>query len=310
MASAGRSDETSTSRRYGAVEMGGTKVLCATGTGPADLGAIERIPTTRPDETLQAVVAYVQNIKPAPAAIGVASFGPLDLEPTSPTFGAITRTPKPGWSGVDVAGTLTRALDLPVYLDTDVNGAVLGEQRWGAARGLRDVIYLTVGTGIGGGALVAGRLLHGRGHPEMGHIHVPHDRQADPFAGCCPYHGDCLEGLASGTALAQRWGQPAETLPAAHPAWELEARYLGLALATLTAVLAPQRVILGGGVMKQAALWPLVRQQLRAMSRDYPAAPAIWERLDEYVVPAGLDDRAGLLGAIALAEQADRRQPR
>lgn len=287
----------------GGLEAGGTKFVCAVGTGPEDLRAEARFPTTTPAETLARCLDFFRQFDDL-QAIGVAAFGPLDPQPRSPTFGYITSTPKPGWANTDLVGPLRRALNGPVAFDTDVNGAALGEWRWGTARGLDTFIYLTVGTGIGGGALVNGRLVHGLLHPEMGHMYLPHDRQADPFAGACPFHGDCFEGLASGPALQQRWGQPAETLPPAHPAWALEAHYLALALTAFICTLAPQRLILGGGVMEQRHLFPQVRQRVGALLNGYIRAPQILEHLDDYIVPPQLGRQAGVLGALALAEQA------
>ena len=190
------------------------------------------------------------------AAVGVGCFGPVDLRETSATWGFITTTPKAGWANVDVAGRLTRDLGVPVAFDTDVNAAAFGEARWGAAQGLDTFVYLTVGTGIGGGGLQRGQPMHGLVHPEMGHMLLPRDPSADPFPGVCPFHGGCLEGLASGPAMLARWGQPAESLPADHPAWALEARYLALAAVNLVCTLSPQRIVLGGGVMEQAQLFP------------------------------------------------------
>ncbi len=177
-----------------------------------------------------------------------------------------------------------------------------GEFRWGAAQGLDTFVYLTIGTGIGGGGLVRGSLLHGLIHPEMGHIRVPHDRQADPFAGACPYHGDCFEGLANGPAIEQRWGTRGELLPPDHPAWALEARYIALALTSYICTLSPQRIILGGGVMKQAQLFAMVRQQVQQLLNGYVQSPEILQRIDRYIVPPALGDKAGVLGAIALAQ--------
>jgi fructokinase len=195
---------------WGGIEAGGTKTVCAIGTGPEDLRAEVRFPTTTPAETIQQVIQFFrEQAREEPlAAVGIASFGPLDLDPQSPRFGYITSTPKPGWACTDLAESVGQSLGTPVGFDTDVNAAALGEHQWGAARGLDDFVYLTVGTGIGGGAMVNGRLTHGLSHPEMGHIRIPHDRALDPFEGSCPYHGDCLEGLASGPALEARWGQP------------------------------------------------------------------------------------------------------
>ena len=194
----------------GGIEAGGTKFVCAVGTGPGDLRAVERFPTTTPEETLGRAIAYFRD-RPV-AAVGVGSFGPVDVDPDSPTWGHVTSTPKPGWQGADVAGGVARALGVPVGFDTDVNAAALAEHRWGAAQGLDTFVYLTVGTGIGGGGLIAGRRLHGLTHPEMGHIRVPRV-PGDDFAGVCPYHGDCWEGLASGPAIEARWGPPRPTFP-------------------------------------------------------------------------------------------------
>ncbi len=291
---------------FGGIEAGGTKFVCAVGDGPETLREVRRFPTTTPQETLGRAIAYFREIQAGGdmlRAVGVAAFGPVDPRPGSPTFGHITSTPKPGWANTDVVGELRAALNVPVGFDTDVNGAVLGEHRWGTAQGLDTVVYFTVGTGIGGGALVAGKLLHGMMHPEMGHLRIPHDREADPFPGICPYHGDCLEGLASGPAIEARWQQRGETLPPDHPAWDLEARYLALGVVNVILTLSPQRVILGGGVM-QAMLFPRVRREVRALLNGYIAVPALTEGLDRYIVPPGLGDRAGVLGAIALAQHA------
>jgi fructokinase len=288
---------------FGGIEAGGTKFVCAVGTGPDDIRAIARFPTTTPKETIDRAVDFFQRSthdEPL-AAVGIAAFGPLDPDPASPTYGHVTTTPKPGWAHTDLAGAIRRALDVPVVFDTDVNGAALGEGTWGAARGLRTFVYLTVGTGIGGGAMVNGSLLHGLLHPEMGHIRVPHDATADPYPGGCPYHGDCLEGLASGPALLERWGQRAETLPPDHPAWPLEAHYLALALANYVCILSPQRLILGGGVMRQAHLFPMIRHRLQQFLNSYLQVPAILQDIDDYVVSPVLGEQAGVLGAIALA---------
>jgi fructokinase len=195
---------------------------------------------------------------------------------------------------------MEQALGVPVGFDTDVNAAALGEWQWGAAQGLGNFIYLTVGTGIGGGGMAGGRLIHGLVHPEMGHIPVPHDHDRDPFPGRCPFHADCLEGLAAGPALEERWGRPAETLPGDHPAWALEAHYLALGLMAYICILSPQRIILGGGVMQQKQLFPLIRQEVQQLLNGYVQSPAIVEKIDEYIVPPGLGDKAGVLGSLAL----------
>lgn len=289
----------------GGIEAGGTKFVCAVGTGPDDVRAETRFPTTTPDETIDRALAFFREQEARfgpPAAIGIGSFGPLDPDPTSPTFGTITSTPKPHWANADLVGPIHRALDVPVGFDTDVNIAGLGEWRWGAGRGYGSILYLTIGTGIGGGALIDGKPLHGLLHPEMGHIPLPHDWAADPYKGRCPFHGDCLEGMAAGPAIGERWGRPAVELPPAHPAWELEAHYLALALQSFICSLSPERIIMGGGVMEQQQLFPLVRDKVRAYLNGYVQSPAILNDIESYIVPPGLGNRAGVLGAIAQAQ--------
>jgi fructokinase len=296
---------------FAGIEAGGTKWVCAVGDSPDNLLALERFPTTTTDETIERAIAFLRGFSGL-RAIGVASFGPLDLHADSPTYGFITTTPKPGWQQTDVVGPLRAAFGLPIGFDTDVNGAALGEARWGAGRGpekiLDTVVYLTIGTGIGGGALVNGRLLHGALHPEMGHMLMRRDEARDPFAGSCPFHGDCWEGLAAGSAMEKRWGLRAETLPADHPAWALEAHYLAQGLVNLTYALSPQRFILGGGVMHQPQMFALVRAEVQQMVNGYLQIPQLGAGIDDYIVPPSLGDRAGVLGAIALAEQAYQNQ--
>jgi fructokinase len=297
---------------FGGIEAGGTKVVCAVGTGPDDLRAETVIPTAAPGDTLSAAVEFFRDYsrdRGLIAALGIAAFGPLDLDPASPTWGRVTTTPKPGWAGADLAGPFRAALGVPVAVDTDVNGAALAEYRWGAGRGADPFVYVTVGTGIGGGAVVHGRPLRGLVHPEMGHLRIPRDAAADRFPGACPYHGDCLEGLASGEAMRRRWGAPAEALPAAHPAWDLEARYLALGLVAAIAVLSPRRIAVGGGVMRAAHLLPRVRREVVALLAGYVDSPALREGaggVEAYVVPPALGERAGVLGAFALAADALR----
>lgn len=280
----------------GGIEAGGTKWVCAVGTGPGDLRATESVPTTSPDETLGLVLTFFERHGPV-AAVGIGSFGPVDLDPASPTWGFVTTTPKPGWAHTSIGAAVRDALGVPVAFDTDVNAAALGEHRFGAARGLDTFCYITVGTGIGGGGMADGRLLHGLVHPELGHMRVPHDPVADPFPGSCPYHGDCWEGLASGRAIEERWGRPGEELAGVDAVWRLEARYLALGLVNVVFVLSPQRIVLGGGVPGHPGLLPLVRRELNDLLGGYVAHP------DEFVVRPALGDRAGVLGAIALAGQ-------
>jgi fructokinase len=290
---------------YGGIEAGGTKFVCAVGTNPQDLGEATRIPTTVPTETIGRVIDFFQKQKGL-SSIGIASFGPVDLNSNSPTYGYITTTPKPGWAFADLAGAIGRTLKVPVGFDTDVNAAGLAEHRWGAARGLDNFIYLTIGTGIGGGGMINSKLIHGMMHPEMGHIRLPHDKIADPYSGHCPFHGDCFEGLACGPALQERWGHPAESLPADHPAWEMEAHYLSLALNNLICALSPQRIILGGGVMEQSQLFPLIRRKVPELLNGYIQSPEILKDINNYIVPPQLGKQAGVLGAIGLAIQAHK----
>lgn len=293
-------------RYLGGIEAGGTKFVCAVGSGPNDVRAEVRFPTTRPEETIAQAIAFFreQAQEVDLSAIGIAAFGPVDPDPASPTFGYITSTPKPHWANVDLAGEVRRALGVPIGFDTDVNGAALGEYRWGAAQGLNTFLYLTIGTGIGGGGMMAGKLMHGLVHPEIGHIRIPHDWQADPFPGRCPFHGDCWEGMAAGPAMNDRWGQRAETLPADHPAWKLEVHYLALGLANLVLTVSPQRIVLGGGVMSSPHMFADVRREVLELLNGYVQTPAILEQIDQYIVPPGLGNMAGVLGAMALGEAA------
>jgi fructokinase len=277
-------------KRFGGIEAGGTKFICGIGTGPEDLVTTE-IRTTSPEETLSQVAAFFDG-KPV-EAIGIGSFGPIDLNPPSPKYGYITSTPKDGWRDTDLVGAVKRATGAPIAFDTDVNAAALGESRWGAAKGARNCVYITVGTGVGGGAIVEGSLAHGTAHPEMGHMRLPHDFEADPFPGCCPFHGDCLEGLASGAAMQKRWGTRAEALPSDHAAWQLECWYLALAVANLACVLSPEVVILGGGVMKNDGLLDRIASEVSWLLNSYISPPL--------VVAPGLARRSGVLGALALA---------
>jgi len=278
------------------VEAGGTKWVCAVGTGPDDLTPATTIPTTRPAETIAATIEALAAASPFDA-VGIGCFGPVDLRPGSPTWGHITATPKPGWSHTDVAGPIAAALGVPVAFDTDVGAAAAGEQRWGATTDVRTSCYVTIGTGIGGAAIVDGVVQHGRAHAEMGHQRLPHDWAADPFPGTCPFHGDCWEGLANGPALAARWGRPAAELPDDHEAWALEARYVAAGLANLTLVLSPGRLVVGGGVGQRLALLAAVRVELATLLAGYVELPP----LDTYVVPPALGSRSGILGAVALA---------
>lgn len=286
---------------YGGIEGGGTKFVCAIGNENGELLETTRFPTTTPDETIGKAIEFFKPHAGELASIGIGSFGPVDLNPDSPTFGHVTTTPKPGWSHANVAGPIRIALGVPVGFELDVNVAAIGEHRWGAAQGLDTFIYLTIGTGIGGGVMVGGKLLHGAMHPEMGHILMAHDREKDPFAGACPFHGDCFEGLAAGPAIEKRWGQKGDTLTEDHPAWELEAQYIAQGLVTFICSLSPQRIIIGGGVMHQPHLFPMVREKVQKLLNGYLQIPAILQAIDLYIVPPGLGGEAGVKGALALA---------
>ena len=293
---------------FGAIEAGGTKFVCAVGCDPADLEIVQ-LPTTLPQVTTAQAIDFLRASSGGSLqAVGIGSFGPVDLSRSSPTFGHITSTPKLSWQNFDIVGTVRAAFNVPIGFDTDVNAAALGEARWGAAKSISDFVYLTVGTGIGGGVMVKGQVLHGLLHPEMGHIRIPHDCQRDPYPGRCPFHGDCLEGLASGPAIQERWGTPAPELPMDHPAWKLEAHYLALGLANWVCTLSPKRIVLGGGVMQKQWLFPLIRSELVRLLNGYVQCPELTKNLDQYVVPAKLGDRAGIAGALALAQEAYQEQ--
>lgn len=293
-------------RLYGGIEAGGTKFVCAIGTGPEDIQAEVRFPTSDPEKTLGRAVDFFRQFmiktRQRLEGIGIGAFGPLDLNPGSVHNGKITTTPKAGWSFTDLSQIIENGTATPVKLDTDVNTAALGEGLWGAARDLRDYVYLTIGTGIGGGLVSNGKPHHGLVHPEMGHMRLPHSHAEDPFDGVCAFHGDCFEGLASGPAIQARTGQPGDALPGYHPVWELEANYIALALANIVCIVSPQRILLGGGVMEQSQLFPMVRLKVQHLLNAYVHAPAIEEAIDEYIVPPQLGHRAGVLGAIALAK--------
>ncbi len=295
----------SASPLYGCIEAGGTKFVLGVARDHETLLRTTRIPTTRPAETLDAALAFFNDASTefgSFAAIGIASFGPVSLDRNAPDWGHITTTPKPGWSGTDLAGAIGRAFDCPVGFDTDVNAAILAESLWGAARGSDIAVYITVGTGIGGGALIAGCPIHGLRHPEMGHM-LPRRHPEDlAFAGICPFHGDCLEGLASGAAIRARWGCSLSELASDHPAHAIIAYYLAQLAVALQALLSPQRIVVGGGVMATPGLIDCVRAEAVRLSGDYFGCRDI----ATLIVPTGLGDRSGLLGALALAQKALR----
>lgn len=279
---------------FGAVEIGGTKTDVAIGSSPTDLSEPHRIPTGSPDETLTSVVEHLQRHRVE--AVGVASFGPLDLDPSSPGYGRMLSTPKPGWSGVDVLGALSSGLEAPVALDTDVNGAALGEGRWGAATGMSDFVYVTVGTGIGAGIVVGDLLIGGADHPEMGHI-VVRPEPGDTFTGSCPYHGMCLEGMTAGPALEARFGR-FETWAGNDAVLGLSTGYLAQGMRNLFYTVAPERIVVGGGVSKLPGFHDRLRAKTGSLLGDYPHEPD----LDLLISKPGLGDLSGVAGALVLAE--------
>ncbi|HTL61454.1 MAG TPA: ROK family protein [Nitrospira sp.] len=287
---------------FGGIEAGGTKFICGIGTGPHDLQVVS-FPTVAPDETIRQAIRFFRDAAgPRLSAVGIASFGPIDLDQKSATFGAITTTPKTAWRNVNLVRTMANALAVPVAIETDVNAAALAEAEWGAARGLEDCVYVTVGTGIGGGVVVRGRPVHGLLHPEIGHLRIP-QLQEDGFPGSCPFHANCLEGLASGPALLKRWACAPESLPVTHPAWKFEAHYLAVAISTVLYTLSPQRIILGGGVMQQAVLFPMIRRNVMQIVNGYIDKPQVQESIDGYIVPPQLGTHSGVLGGILLAHR-------
>ncbi|WP_123042022.1 ROK family protein [Cohnella candidum] len=283
--------------RIGAIEAGGTKFVC--GIGDEEGRILDRIsfPTERPEPTLGKVIDYFRD--KGVEAIGIGTFGPINIDPASPMYGHVTTTPKPGWTGYDFLGTLKKEFDVPFGWDTDVNAAAYGEAKWGAAKGLDSCAYFTIGTGIGVGVYAEGKLVHGLVHPEGGHIPVKRHPD-DTFEGFCPYHKDCLEGVAAGPAIERRWGVKGSELGADHPAWAMEAYYIGQAVATAVLMLSPKKIILGGGVMKQEHLLPMIREEAKRYLNGYVRDERVLAGMDEYVVAPGLGEIAGLYGALAL----------
>lgn len=284
---------------YGAIEAGGTKFVVAIGKESGEIIKRESYPTTEPAETMKAVIQFFKQYQDELKAIGIGSFGPIDIRKSSPTYGYITQTPKLAWRNYDIVGAMKKEFNVPIGFTTDVNAAALGEVSLGAAAGLSSCIYLTIGTGIGGGAVVSGKILEGFSHPEMGHIMVRRHK-LDRFRGSCPSHSDCLEGLAAGGAIEKRWGKKGVELADDEEVWNLEAHYIAQALMNYTLILSPERIVLGGGVMKQRQLFPLIRQKLKALVNNYVQLPD----LEEYIVPPKLEDDAGITGCVLLAVDA------
>lgn len=289
---------------YGAIEVGGTKMICALGDENGNILSRETIPTKTPDETLPPMIDFFRDTNIV--SLGIACFGPIDLDRTSETYGYITSTPKKAWQYAPIVKAFSDALHIPIGFDTDVNGSLLGEITWGALKGLSDALYLTIGTGIGGGAMVGGQILHGMLHPEMGHVSV-HPLPSDPFlsskshpTGNCPFHAFCFEGMAAGPAIETRWGARGETLTEKSEVWELESDYIAQALVNYIMTLSPKRIVLGGGVMENRALFPMIRKKVEEKLGGYLKTTEL-ENLETYIVPAGLHGDQGLLGALKLA---------
>ncbi|MFT8871584.1 MAG: ROK family protein [Sporolactobacillus sp.] len=287
--------------KLGAIEAGGTKFVAAVGNEKGEVTERVTVATTRPAETLEPIIQFFA--KHEIAAIGVGAFGPIDVNPDSPTYGYVTSTPKAGWRNFDFVGTIKRRFPLPIAWTTDVNEAGYGEYRLGNARGTASCLYLTIGTGIGGGFINGGKLFSAFSHPEMGHIAVVR-RANDAFIGLCPYHHDCFEGMASGPAVEARWGDKGIHLAGNPEVWELEADYVAQALVSYTLTLRPERIVIGGGLMKQKQLFPLIRKKFMNKLNNYVEVPDV----QTYIQPVGLNDQAGIVGGLLLAAEAYQAQ--
>ena len=291
---------------FAGIEGGGTKFICALGNGQGEIYERISVPTTTPKETIAQIIKFLRSHKHDGElkAIGIGSFGPIDNNPDSADYGKITATPKLGWAHYNIVETFKHAFQVPVGFETDVSTAALGEYEWGRAQGLKNFLYMTIGTGIGAAAMIKGELVPGMCSAEMGHLLIPHDKVVDPFAGICPYHADCLEGLASGVAIKTRWQvRSALDLPASHAAWDLEANYIAAGLMNIILILSPQRIILGGGVMKQMHLFEKIRELVQQKLNGYVPTREILDDIDNYIVAPDLADRSGVAGAIALARR-------
>ncbi|WP_022755771.1 ROK family protein [Butyrivibrio fibrisolvens] len=286
---------------YGGIEAGGTKMICVIGDENGRILDRMQIPTKTPEETMPIMIDYFKgkDIK----ALGIACFGPIDLNRDSKTYGYITSTPKLAWKNYDIVGAFKKELGVPIGFDTDVNGSLLGEITWGCAKGLTDALYLTIGTGVGGGVMAGGKLLHGMLHPELGHIKMA-VADGDTYKGKCPYHGTCFEGMAAGPAIEDRWGKKAVELADDDKVWDLESTYIAQALCTYILTLSPQIIILGGGVMHQEQLFPLIRKKVLEQLNGYIVTKELKD-IDNYIVPASLNDDQGIMGSIKLAMDAD-----
>ena len=286
-------------KRIAGIELGGTKIVCGIATGAGDVLQRTSIPTRGPEETLIDIKNWLEPRLDDTIGVGIATFGPVYVDPASPRYGHIGATPKTAWRDFDLLRAIREWTELPLVLDTDVNAAALAEIRWGAANGHRNVVYVTVGTGIGGGIVSNGRAVHGLMHPEIGHM-KPRRLPDDDLDGMCPFHGDCFEGLAAGPAIGTRWGKPLNELPADHPAFAMEADYLGQLAVNLLLTASPTKLIFGGGVMKCTELLPMIRDAAARHLNDYLDLTDPSNGSEELIVTPGLESNAGLLGAVAL----------
>lgn len=286
--------------RLGALEAGGTKMVCAIGDETGKIFEQISLPTKTPEETVPAMIEYFQKAKVD--ALGIGCFGPIDPDKRSKTYGYITSTPKLAWANYDIVGAFEKALGIPVGFDTDVNGSVLGEATFGQAKGKSSVIYITIGTGVGVGVYIEGKLLHGMLHPEAGHVMIQR-RGDDTYEGKCPYHKACLEGMAAGPAVEERWGEKAVSLKDRKEVWDLEAYYIAQALTGYILTLSPEMIILGGGIMHQEQLFPLIRSYVTEMLNGYIQTDELKD-IDHYIVPASLNDDQGIMGALELGRRA------
>jgi len=280
------------------IEAGGTKFVIGIGNENGEIIIRETYPTLTPKETIDQCKAFI--LKHQPDAVGIASFGPINLDRKSETYGYITSTPKPGWANTALVSEIQSIFKGPIGFDTDVNGAALGESIWGKGKDVTSCLYLTIGTGIGGGYVENNQCLHGLLHPEMGHILIQRHPE-DTYAGICPYHGSCFEGLASGPSIEARYQTSANNLPSDHFAWKIEANYIAQALVNYILILSPKKIVLGGGIMHQSHLFPMIRNEVKLLLKNYIQHPYILECDENYITSPGLGDNSGLLGAFALA---------
>lgn len=290
---------------YGALEAGGTKMVVAVGDENGRILDRRSIPTTTPEETMPQIIDYFKECEGKGwqiEALGIASFGPVDVNPSSSIYGHILNTPKLAWKSYNILGSLKNAFDIPMGIDTDVNGSCLGEMTYGCAKGLENVVYITIGTGIGAGIAVGGKLVHGMLHPEAGHILISKNSH-DPGKSVCPFHESCFEGLASGPSIKARWGKSADLLVDNQVVWELESEYIAKGLVSMILTLSPQKIILGGGVMHQEQLFPLIRQKVLAYINGYYVTEELGN-IDNYIVPPSLDDNQGIMGAVRIGQLA------